>query len=817
MEETNSRFCRDYFAVLQQAEHLILDRNQETSENVRSFTQDMFHRLTFLRLVECRNCIHLNGRTDYLRALHEAGPLDSQSFYQSRIQPLLQAIERDQPMPGPKVTGQIHSLVGVPFRPPRQTGNVTDVPDAVFDLLFGKQAVEGLFYRYPFTADESTDSSTEAITPEILGTLFEQLAAARDRSGVYYTSRWTVVQMCRETLLGHLEQVVGLPEGIACDLVGRHDATGIGQQTACQIIETLNKLKAVDPACGCGAFLMVLLHELFTIYQTLYERWPHCLQTGTVSTNVGVPSASTPLQPIAHEPRTRAVRMSGSKTDCDSPRPAPSRYTLKQRIISQNIHGVDIDPKGVAITKLRLWLALVAESTPPFPSPLPDFNIETGDSLLGPDPQDALDSTRPSKPSKVGSVAHGTNPDAIYWQTCFPNVFARPAAGFDIVIGNPPYVDAHTMVKRAPGYRAAISRQFDTATGTWDLYIPFWERAIQLLNHNGIATLITPNKWFSTRYGKRLREAARPMLWQILDYSDFRAFQNMGVASLVVSLKKAGNATVRIRHFSDQKTISHQSRIASEQIASLSKWGMLLSQHLEFLVRLLESNTALAKICLVEEAWTVSQAYKLTAHVHELRGDEQSVFKFVNTGTIDPYVSLWGTKLTTYLKSQYKRPVVSRRAMRVHFPNRYTQMADSKLILSGMRHFEAFLDPCGAWASGISTVVLRRIRPPYSTLFLLGLLNSRLIRFVMNECYGSLSVDRGINFSRLNVSTLPVPALSRATEPIASEISRTAQKIAAFKAADPTASIESFQGHIDALVYQMFALSTDEIASIENS
>ena len=175
-------------------------------------------------------------------------------------------------------------------------------------------------------------------------------------------------------------------------------------------------------------------------------------------------------------------------------------YDLKLRIIRQNLYGIDIDPFATNIAKLRLWLSLAVDADKPLPLPNLDFKIETGDALL------ASDAGKPGE--------------------------------FDIVLANPPYVDSHTMVKNQPDYRAALAARFSTAKGAWDLYVPFWERSLQLLAPGGIATLITPNKWLSAGYGKSLRKLSRGMVYQICDCSSFRAFEKLGVASIIVSMKR---------------------------------------------------------------------------------------------------------------------------------------------------------------------------------------------------------------------------------------------------------------------------------------
>ena len=157
-------------------------------------------------------------------------------------------------------------------------------------------------------------------------------------------------------------------------------------------------------------------------------------------------------------------------------------------------------------------------------------------------------------------------------------------------------------------------------------------------------------------------------------------------------------------------------------------------------MRLIESNRTLADVCDVEEAFAVAEAYRLAPHVQEIADVRGSRFKFINTGTVDPYVSLWGIRPTTYLKSKYAKPAIPKARFQELFPRRFEQMSSAKIILSGMRHFEAFFDETGDWAAGISTVILRNFRRPYSPLAMLGIMNP-LVRFFLQECFGSLGID----------------------------------------------------------------------------
>jgi len=179
-----------------------------------------------------------------------------------------------------------------------------------------------------------------AVDPEMLGKVFEKLVTGRHETGSYYTPRPVVSFMCRESLKAYLEDKTGAAADAIARLVDRHDVAGLTETDARKIIQALDGLKAVDPACGSGAYLLGLLQEVVTLYRLLYS-----------------------------EKLTKDSR---------------SLYELKLRIISNNLYGVDIDPFATNIAMLRLWLSIAVDSDSPDPLPNLDFRIETGDSLLGP-------------------------------------------------------------------------------------------------------------------------------------------------------------------------------------------------------------------------------------------------------------------------------------------------------------------------------------------------------------------------------------------------------------------------------------------------
>ena len=111
-----------------------------------------------------------------------------------------------------------------------------------------------------------------AVDPEMLGRVFEELMTRRHAAGAYYTPRTVVSFMCRETLKGYLSNRTGVSATAVARLVDRQDAGKLNPTDAREILAALDDLKAVDPACGSGAYLLGLLREMMTLYRLLYGR-----------------------------------------------------------------------------------------------------------------------------------------------------------------------------------------------------------------------------------------------------------------------------------------------------------------------------------------------------------------------------------------------------------------------------------------------------------------------------------------------------------------------------------------------------------------
>lgn len=167
-------------------------------------------------------------------------------------------------------------------------------------------------------------------------------------------------------------------------------------------------------------------------------------------------------------------------------------------ILEKNIYGVDLNEESVEIAKLSLWLRTAQKGRKLNKL---NNNIKCGNSLI-------------DDPEVAGEKAFN-------WQKEFPEIFAR--GGFDVVIGNPPYVQLQSMGEMSDLLKNSGYETFDKGA---DLYCLFTERGYTLLRNGGMLSFIMPNKWMLVSYGKPLRKfLSKTGLRQILNFGDVQFFQ----------------------------------------------------------------------------------------------------------------------------------------------------------------------------------------------------------------------------------------------------------------------------------------------------
>jgi MoxR-like ATPase len=542
-----------------------------------------------------------------------------------------------------------------------------DLSTAYGDSGRSKETVRPLleiFRSYKFTLTENTPIEEEvALDPELLGHVFENLLAAfnpetgtiaRKATGSFYTPRIVVDWMVDEALVVHLaERVPTAAEAEIRDLLSwESDTHDVPPATVSALIDAIDSLKSLDPACGSGAFPMGLLQKLVHLLKKLdpeNEGW-RARQTAAAEAIESAP---------ARQAATNAIVRAFARDDDD--------YGRKLYLIENCLYGVDIQPIAVQIAKLRFFIALVVDQPIVEEEPnygiLPLPNLETkivaantllglrrGQLMLGSnevralerqlqqirhdyftarryaDKKDlrardrelcrqlatALANSGECTPADAQRLAdwnpYDTNREASFfdpgWMFGLAVGRQRPSAatlrgnmaaiinqtagqlelgsapvdhgagnGFDLILGNPPYVRQEELknvsVQDSAGrprpLKHVLKEQYECFTGTADLYVYFIERSLQLLRTGGVLSFITSNKYFRAAYGERLRTyllyATRPRV--ILDFGDAPLFTAIAYPCVLVVQKT--------------RAVEKGKLPPSEKFASEATFGQLIS------------------------------------------------------------------------------------------------------------------------------------------------------------------------------------------------------------------------------------------------
>ena len=481
-----------------------------------------------------------------------------------------------------------------------------------------------IFSNYKFTVAENTPVEEEvALDPELLGRVFENLFAtynpetqttARKQTGSFYTPREIVNYMVDESLKAYLKQKLKTEAEMKSEDADagleilfsyterEHAFTSSETKT---LIQAIDNCKILDPASGSGAFPMGVLHKLVHVLHKLdpqNAKWQERQIT----------KARQIDDPAIREQSITNIEAAFSNNELD--------YGRKLYLIENCIYGVDIQPIAVQIAKLRFFISLVVDQkkqqTRKNLGILSLPNLETkfvaANTLIGLDKpktggqvslkdteiagmEDELRALRHQyfnartrreklacqnkdrdlrKKIAVLLIKDNWNKDSAHQVAAFdpydqnatspffdPEWMFGITDGFDVVIGNPPYVRADNPAIAEQREIILASKQYETLWEKWDLMIPFFERGLNLLETNGILTFIASNSITTSKYAEKLQDwIIKNHFVRSIDYFENIEVFEAGVIPVVLSLQaqrkeKFTKKIYRTNHFDNAEVV----------------------------------------------------------------------------------------------------------------------------------------------------------------------------------------------------------------------------------------------------------------------
>jgi hypothetical protein len=824
------------------------------------FTTRLIGRLLFIWFLKKKNL--LNANVDYFSVPDPGRQAD---YYKNQLEKLFfevlnrNELERSN---GDKLTpylngGLFDKSTTDFFGDPKLT-----FPNGYFNQLFST------LNKYNFTVDESSPEFQHvAIDPEMLGRIFESLLAEqidentgnskKKATGAFYTPREIVSYMCEQSLSEYLkikipdspdrdhriDELLRLSETIFRDQdQNKRDKwrKNLGKDS---VIRALDEVLILDPAVGSGAFPMGMLHLLVKVYSRLDPKFEKDI--------------------------------SG----------------LKRDILSRSLYGVDIEQTAIEICRLRAWLSLIVdipEGDKVEPLPNLEFKFVCANTLIPLDnteqasfftdhnlkgkliiirdeyfktsskvkkeklQKDYLKLTESAslfdnkktqqlksyKPFDISSSSEFYDPELMHG-----------VRSFDIVIGNPPYVQIQKFA-RTQIQKNLEKQNYKTFTKNGDLYCLFYEQAVNLLKNRGLLVFITSNKWIRSGYGEKLREyfvkETDPKV--LVDFGGFKVFDSATVDTNILITEKTNNKnSLHAVHFkNDYKKgdsiteyinthsifLSHVNKdswfigckaeidlkIKIETAGKpLKDWGFKIVRGIvsglknafevdvNFYNKTIESDLSYKKVIKPILHGREIGSYKISLKnkflIFALRGFNLDDFPLIKSHLTEHKTDLEArATINSHPWYELQQPQMGI----------YKDFEKERIVYPDISQESAFaLCPSGTYQDNTTYSINTNSK------YILGILNSKLI-FYYYKFIANTMGEKTVRYFTQYVEKLPIVEIEN-TNSIRISIESFVNQILTLKKQNEDADTKNLELQIDQLVYKLYALTPEEIKIVENS
>ena len=760
-------------AVLMQA----FDHNEK---KIRDYVKKMMGRITFLHFLQRKGW--MCGDLNYMQNMFENSAYKN-DYLDSVLEPLFFGILNTKPAEREALFteyGWDKSLLNEWKDIPYLNGGLferdeEDEPESRFPAEYFKRLFQ-FFSEYNFTIDENDPNDAEVgVDPEMLGKIFENLLEDNKDKGAFYTPKEIVRYMCQESLIAYLETNTSIAKDKIRQFVlsPEEGVADIPENKKPKLLAALEEVKICDPAIGSGAFPMGLLNELL-----------HCREV-----------------------------LSGEHYD---------RAEIKKSIIQNNIYGVDIEKGAVDIARLRFWLSIVVDEETPSPLPNLDYKIMQGNSLiesfmgvdlskltyekeykkdkgeisLFDDEKNRLQKTvshllssyyscsdhdkkvklqqeisdtinkqleaqayNPSILAKLKDINLAENNKFFLWHTWFSDVFNRDdKEGFDIVIGNPPYVVVADVDKERLYYKYKTKNCLE-------LYSYFFEHSINILHHNGVLSFIT-----GSLYTKGIK------------FEPLRSFLENN--SQLITYRNEGDEVFKNVNMPTSTILLYRSNI--------SNWSFddLLGNSNNILTKMNASSKPLSAISIMQRGFEVGRD-----RVSKVEGK----YRFLTGSNVEKYCYKTISYVNQDVVTEFQKDAIF-----------YT---GERLLIreTGSYLTVVYLDENLYCNRSLYSTIIKD--STFKVQYVVGILNSKAIQYYYQQKFKA-ETELFPKIRIKQAKQLPIPIASLTEQQL---IVALIEQIRTSKEMAPNNSIEKLEREIDKIVYRLYKLTDAEIKIIEQS
>lgn len=596
--------------------------------------------------------------------------------------------------------------------------SLDDIEKAFSCHVFTRNVVKAFNSRYPdvpdlsgiarlpgFKMDESEPFDRElAIDPEMLGNIFVSRLKKRDRKnkGTFYTPPETVSFMCRESLAQYVSNATNLPyedcrellspSGPVCNPEG---PSGMAADTLIKIDRALQQVSVFDPAAGSGAFVLGMLKEIARVRSII----SFCISEG--------PAENRAVESRACAPGAGPNESVGK-----------NMYELMLHTVGNCIFAADTDEGAVRLTKFRLRCALASVNDDGPSEPEQFCNVACCDSL-----DDSADIFK-NDPAFAGVISE--------------------KGGFDIVIGNPPYISAVEDARYGNPLRDSLKAKYPILKGSFDIYTAFLLEGVRRSNKEGVYCWIVPNSLLSSRYALPVLEYMKQNgLKSSISVSDIDIFHNIGVYPVIAIGNKKANRTGYSEYIA--ASADNPGCAAVRYSAGYTGYGTFKNYGVRIASGAAGFQAKALAGCISEE-------------------DKDFAIPFVVSGSIDKYSTSF--KNVRYMGRTWPRAFITKSGEIAQ--SKWRLWCGEKIIIAGLtRELEADYsrEPLALGVGAYAIYDFGGFKP----LYLLGLLNSRFMSEYLRDRFYEKHLAGGyLAINKATLEQLPlVPADPAMQETIA--------------------------------------------------